>query len=347
MRRLAALLAAAAALLAVGGTARATGAAASPPQRGFVDVYSTASVPPAGNSIPQQANPPSTDTAPATHSYADAAGGRTRSEALFHLSFPGLTPSTQITSLTVTIDDDPGTGAQAQLGNTGDEEDVNAASAVVRACLLTAKIPDQGMSDSYVPYDCAKTGPKPLHGRRVAGSDGVGHWTFDLTPLAAALAAPSADGFAIVPDETVSPPQSFVLAYKNGSGVVAYTTVGTGTAGLPPVRSVPGSIGGTFGLPPAGLPAQPGVGSVPLPTGNGPAGGDNPAPMVAAAGPSSPQAIGLPALSRSSRFFAPYWLLIVAPLLAGGLVAFSDRLPIRVVTRPRAAADSAGSKGAP
>jgi len=167
---------------------------------------------------------------PNTHVYVNAQNGSTSAFGALGLSFRDLRGAT-VTSLMLVIKDDPGTGTQLQLNNTGDTENVMADTAVLAACPLTqAPAPDQ--PDATVTYACPNS---PILGRRVVNpADGVGTWTFDLTSLGAQLTAPGNPGIGIVPQ--ASGMQTYSVAFLDGSAALPYTTVGGSQPGaLPPL----------------------------------------------------------------------------------------------------------------
>jgi len=167
---------------------------------------------------------------PNTHVYVNAQNGSTSAFGALGLSFRDLRGAT-VTSLMLVIKDDPGTGTQLQLNNTGDTENVMADTAVLAACPLTqAPAPDQ--PDATVTYACPSS---PILGRRVVNpADGVGTWTFDLTSLGAQLTAPGNPGIGIVPQ--ASGMQTYSVAFLDGSAALPYTTVGGSQPGaLPPL----------------------------------------------------------------------------------------------------------------
>jgi len=238
----------AAGLLCCAGAAGALAAATADPQTrsvGMVILYGNPSTTAAGSTTtpvtppaypvdgipvqPPRSLPPRGSN-PNTHVYVNAQNGSTSAFGALGLSFRDLRGAT-VTSLMLVIKDDPGTGTQLQLNNTGDTENVMADTAVLAACPLTqAPAPDQ--PDATVTYACPSS---PILGRRVVNpADGVGTWTLDLTSLGAQLTAPGSPGIGIVPQ--ASGMQTYSVAFLDGSAALPYSTVGGSQPGaLPPL----------------------------------------------------------------------------------------------------------------
>jgi len=352
---------------------------------GTITVYGNPTLTPSGDTqvpvtpppfpvdgVPAQAptSLPPRGSNPGTHMYVSAQSGSPAGYGALALAFRDLRGA-RVTSLKLVISDDPGTGAQVQLNNTGDVEDVMPEAAVLAACPLS-QAPTAENPNATVAFTC---GDHPVLGTRVVNpADAVGTWTFDLTALAGPLTSAGSSGIGIIPQPTGQ--QTYSVAFLHGTATAPYTSSGgQPLEGLPPLPASITPAGG--GLPrrsatsapatrrpgvitPATLPAP---AAAPAPSAPGPA---EPAPVPAAPAALAPAAPGhtsaapqpaagiatpAPAVAeatsplpltgsavsfnpRQQPFLLPPLLLVLLPLAAGLLLAYGDRLPLRVSVLP-------------